>query len=185
MQYCKFFIGTTLCFALLACSSTRVWQDYDTQANFSGLKGYAWQQLEQKKTDNPHIDNSLLDDRVRSAIDSNLRSKGYNKTNREQAGFLIVYHYAIREQSHDNRGHTRVGVSRGYWGYYGTYVVVDDHRYDADRYELIIDFLDPNSEKILWRGSVNKKLLKSSGPQQATERVNRVVADILSKFPPQ
>lgn len=185
MQYCKFFIGTTICFSLLACSSTRVWQDYDLQANFSRLGSYAWQQLAQKKTDNPHIDNSLLNDRVRYAIDTNLALKGYKKMSREQADFLVVYHYAIRERNRDDRSHTRVGVSRGYWGYYGSYIVIDDHRYDADRYELIVDVLDPKNEKILWRGSVNKKLLQSNSPQQATQRVNQVVVDILSKFPPQ
>ena len=68
----SFFLCCAASALLAGCSSVSVTRDYDVDVDFSGFKTYAWQHSEQPQTGNPRIDNDLIDERVRAAVNAEL-----------------------------------------------------------------------------------------------------------------
>ena len=63
--------------AIAACASPKVGFDYDSSANFSAYRTYEWMPGAQETTGDKRVDNSLVDSRIRAAVGSRLREKGY------------------------------------------------------------------------------------------------------------
>ena len=49
---------------------------------------------------------------------------------------------------------------------------------------LIIDFISPKTNQLVWRGMGSKKIPKSTNPEKMDKLVNQVVMNILKNFPP-
>ena len=49
---------------------------------------------------------------------------------------------------------------------------------------LAVDFYDPTSKDIIWRGSATKTLNPSGNQQKDMQRLNKAVAKLLKNFPP-
>ncbi len=49
---------------------------------------------------------------------------------------------------------------------------------------LIIDFVDPKADQLIWRGTGQSRLSESKTPEERTENINEAVAKILAQFPP-
>jgi hypothetical protein len=170
-----------------ACSGVSVKQDYDPAANFTGLKTYAWQSKQQKETGNVLTDNSLIDTRVRNAVDTALARKGYRKVDDGQADFLVAYSYTVQEKIEVDTVGTGVGVGMG----------VGRHRHssvgigfgfgtrDYEENTLLIDTINPASNKLIWRGFARQRLVWRSEPEKTTAKIYKTVDAILEKFPPE
>ena len=50
---------------------------------------------------------------------------------------------------------------------------------------LAVDFYDPTSKDLIWRGSATKTLNPSGNQQKDMEKLNKAVAKLLKNFPPQ
>jgi hypothetical protein len=58
----------------------------------------------------------------------------------------------------------------------------------VDQYEegtLILDLIDPNGMRLIWRGTATTPLDESAGPRQREATVNEAVESILKRFPPE
>lgn len=176
------FILSGLAAALLSgCSSTSVKLDYDPGTDFSTLKTYAWQHAKQPETGDPRIDNDLMDDRVRRAVDQTLAAKGYRPTDPEGADFRVAYF--VEYQRKLNSSSVSVGVGRGSYGRYGG-MGYSTGISEYDEANLIIDIIDPADEKTIWRGVGSRTAYSGSSPKKMTKIANESVAGILKKFPP-
>jgi len=49
---------------------------------------------------------------------------------------------------------------------------------------LAVDFCDPASQQLIWRGSAAQTLNPSGNPQKDMERLNKAVNKLLKHFPP-
>ena len=49
---------------------------------------------------------------------------------------------------------------------------------------LAVDFYDPTSKELVWRGSATKTLNPSGNQQKDMEKLNKAVAKLLKNFPP-
>lgn len=166
---------------IAGCSSVSVQQDFDTSVDFSSLKSFAWLHTEQPQIGDPRIDNDLNDKRIRSAVNSALLTKGVQEADRAQADFMVVYYIDYKRKL--SSGSVSVGVGRGSYGRYGSAGLSSG----VSEYEqglLTIDILDPNNEKMIWRGVGTRTISESSSPQKTVEIFNEVVDKILEKFPP-
>ena len=166
---------------LTGCSSTSVRRDYDTSTDFSSLKTYAWQHAEQPQTGDPRIDNDLRDERVRQAVDRTLAAKGFRPAERDAADFLVAYY--VEYQRKLNSSSVSVGMGRSSYGRYGGM----GYSTGVSEYEqanLIIDIIDPDGDKTIWRGVGSRTAYSGSSPKKMTKIANESVAKILKKFPP-
>src|SRR5687768_8424569 len=89
-----------LCVLLFAagCATVDVSTDYDRDVKFENLKTYAWVPGWTPRINDPRLDSTLLDTRVRNAVESTLRSKGYQKAGSDKADFWVSYQAAINEK---------------------------------------------------------------------------------------
>ena len=185
MHFTRGFFGAILAIALLGlagCSSFRVTTDFDPQANFEPLRNYAWLENVRKPSDDPRLHNSLVDSRVRAAVDRELATKGYAKTPASSADFLVTYYLGLETKIDVHTIHSGYGYGyRGYHGRVGSETVVDQYEEGS----LLLDILDPRGTELLWRGTASARVRKSSTPEKREERINAAVAAIFAKFPPQ
>lgn len=163
------------------CSSISVRRDFDAATDFSTFETYAWQHADQPRTGNPRIDDDLLDQRIRDAIDQTLSGKGYVRGNREDADLLVTYHLQYRQRI--------TGTSIGFGMGVGTYGNHGSMGYttsisDYDEGHLTIDLISRDTMKSVWRGVGVRGTYAASSPEKITRIVNQAVGRILSDFPP-
>jgi hypothetical protein len=178
-------IAFTLLGFLWGCQSIQVNQDYDMSKDFSSLKTYEWQTKTQPETGDIRVDNSLLDARIRSAINDSLSKRGYQRITQGKPDFYVAYKYQIRRKigSDDVRMGVGFGLgSRGSFGGVGVSSGRDISEYDEG--VLVIDLKDASSGDLMWRGTGTAVVKQQSKPEEITKGVNEAVEKILSQFPP-
>ena len=173
-------VVSTLAFA--ACSGIKVSTDYDPDVDFSALRSYAWLD-DRSGIEGDRADvTSLLDRRVRSAVDETLPGKGLAQVARDEAEVLVSYHFGIETKLDVNTIHSSYGYGRGRYGARGS------SQTTVKEYEegtLLIDLIDPASKQLVWRGAGQARIRRSTTPEQSEERVRQAVAMILAEFPPE
>jgi hypothetical protein len=176
--------------AFTGCSTLTTHADWDTSANFSQLRSYAWVPGQQPPTGNPRIDNNmLLDDRVREAIDSALKAKGYSK-NDANPDFWVSYQAAIQGKI-EATTFPSYGYMTPYGGPYGAgaynyagWSSADTMITSYDEGSIIIDLADAKIKRLLWRGTVSDVMDPSRTPVERAKRIDQAVTKAFKAFPP-
>lgn len=176
------------------CTSLPVQTDYDPDVEFSMFRTYAWLERPPATDGDPRVDdNPLLHQRIHTAIDTGLQSAGYSMAEPAAADFLVSYYVTIENM-------TSVTYINNYWGYGpgrgsrrhynrarpGFYPVYS--RPVVSEYEqgtLILDIIQPQGRRLVWRGSASQQLDYSADPEARQEKLNTTVSAILENFPPQ
>lgn len=176
-------VAALVAIAVLAgCSGISVNADFDPAVNFAALRSYAWLPAGgERRSDDPRLDNSLLNQRIERAIDDALASKGFTKVAVDDADFLVTFHINVDQRLDVTTIPTAYGY-RGRWG--GGFGGMETR---VDQYEqgtLLIDFVDKGKADLLWRGSGQTRLSEHRSPEDREKRVREVVAAILKQFPP-
>lgn len=185
--------GSILCLLLVGCSTLDVSVDYDPAASLAALRTYDWSTSVQEKAGDLLIDtDTLLRQRVVSAVEGELARRGYRRI-RQKPDFLITFFYT-RERKLGIPGYPYApiyggffgGPFYGYWGrgYYPGFYGYGAYPREHEAGLLVIDFLDPPSQKLLWRGMVRDTLRFQETPADRGARISRAVIAALQRFPP-
>jgi hypothetical protein len=151
--------------------------DYDTAADFTALKTYSWM----PPTGNAVAD-ELLVKRIRGAVDAQLQAKGRTPS-ADKPDFLIGMQLSGKTT---NGGSVGVGVSVGIPVGRGRVSVGGGKSKPIEKKEgtLVLDFLDAKTKSLLWRATASGAVEPSSTPEYQQNRINAIVAEMLSNFPP-
>lgn len=179
---------------LLACgmlagvpaSAADVETDYDVQFEFGNRQYYQWSDAAD------HIDDayaSLPKDNIRLGLEQTLDQKLVPASADHQPDLLVRYYVRDVEKLVDDRPRVGIGMGGG-GGSFGSYSgggIAFSFPLGGDNLDrqaqVIIDFLDPQTQRLVWRGS--QVVGMSSGSMQVNERqVNKAAAEILKRFPP-
>ena len=179
MKHAFFLVASVL--LLAGCSSVSVSRDYDASADFSKLKTFAWQHAVQPESGSPRIDNDLMDERIRRAVDAELAGKGFQLVAKEEADFLVAYYVEYKQRISGSS--VSMSAGRGSYGRYGG-VGYNTTVSEYDEGYLTIDIIDPASDRNIWRGVGRRTTYEGSSPKKMTKIVNSSVSRILAKFPP-
>jgi hypothetical protein len=165
----------------LSCSGIRVTTDYDPAADFTKVRSYAWLD-EQSGVQGDRADvTSLLDRRVRRSVDTELQKKGLSSVDRAGADALVTYHLGVETKLDVNTIDTGYGYGRGWYrGGVSTHTTVTEYQEGT----LLIDLVDPKAKQLIWRGSGQARIRRSSTPEEREQRIDEAVAEILKSFPP-
>ncbi len=175
-------IRAALALLLFGCSSVTVSQDYEIGTDFSRYRTFDWVSAEQPRTGDIRVDNSLLDARIRNAVEQTLIAKGYRKQTDSRPDMLVAYHLAIRSRIEGDTFHSGFGYGRyPYWGGAGFETTIQQY----DEGMLIIDIGDAAENRLIWRGTGTRRVTEKTTPEKSIRIVNQTVTDILSQFPPQ
>jgi hypothetical protein len=170
---------------LLAClagcaPSIKVAQDYDPSAPLASLRTWAWQPGVPQATGAPRLDNGLLNARVKAALERGLADKGYAvSADPDAADFTVAYHLAIDKKLDARTIYSGYGPYRGWAG--SAHTVVE--QYDVGM--LIVDFIHPGSDAVVWRGTAQSRVNQSRDPAEREALVQAAVDKLLAQFPPQ
>ncbi len=162
--------------ALTACSSIHVATDHDAKADFSRLHAYAWAPRE--KPANPIVENTLVSNRIKDAVDRELAAKGFRRVDGRGADFLVDFATSARSHVDVRTWPTwcwgRVG--RGFGGWHDRVEVIQ-----YVQGTLVVGVVDPATNDLLWRGTATRALDEDSGSEK---RVDEAVKAVLAEFPP-
>jgi len=168
----------TIVLALIfsACSSLTVQTDYDPDADLAAPKSFAvvHRALEGEDT--------LTADRIKAALREELTRKGYAEAGREKADFYVLFHTGVTSKTRIDTDYQYVNMYPYYYGYHPV-AIPQTRTYTYEEAQLIVDAVEPGKNRIIWRGTAVDSLKKMKTPQQRTEYINKVVAELLKSFP--
>lgn len=126
---------------------------------------------------------------LRSAIERELDERGYRRTSRDSADFLVHFHVGLREvfdtlQSPLDPSLTATDRDRGRWGGAGSPEAINEKNTAVQWTEgkLIVDVVTPDGGKVAWRGEISDEI--PPGTQKNLEKNIRTAVDKLMRgFP--
>lgn len=170
-----------------ACSTLSVSTDFNPAYDFTSLKRYAWLESGEQPGTDARINNDLVVDRVRAAVERDLAAKGYVKSDAGSADFMVSWFGAINKKLQvDSIDHFYSPYGYGalardpYWG--GGMRTTTAREYEEGT--LIVDILDPKQHKLIWRGTGSDRLKNNKDPEAVTKRINDAITAIMNDFPP-
>jgi hypothetical protein len=159
-------IGTAGLLLRTSAWAQDVTYDYDKSANFAALTSYAW-------VNGDRIADDLNHQRIVSAVDIQLASKGVRKADvAAGADLLVTYHVVVSQDVavHGNR----YGVNR--WA---------SARVEAVPVgALIVDIVSAKTHAVVWRGMVSRDLDPKASPEQREKDLNKAVEKLFKHYPP-
>ena len=154
------------CLASLAAFTQQVNTDYHRGTNFSNYKTYAWGVSPQP------INDSLWNQRIMDTIDGALAGKGLQKVSLDQnPSVILVYSAGIKQNV------SYQGYSMGVFNRMGSIQQVVQREGT-----LIVDFADPQTKMITWRGISTDTLSDKS--DKNVQKLQKMVAKMFQKYPP-
>jgi hypothetical protein len=163
-----------------SCSAVRVTTDYDTGRSFASYRTWTWVPGPRPQTGDPHLDNDLLDRRVRGAVERELAARGFQKVERDPS-FFVEYHTALASKVQVRSIGSIYGYGPGDWDPVapgGTFA----RTYDEG--SLIVDIVDAESRELVWRGIARAEVYPTDSPAEREREINEAVRKILERFPP-
>jgi hypothetical protein len=153
--------------------------DYEKTANFAGFKTYAHKQ-------GTPVGQSLIDDRITAAIESQLGAKGLTKAESDPDVF-VVYHMAFDKQKDISTYSSGTGGYGAYgWGWGGGWAggTTTTQVRDILVGTLVIDLADAKKGQLAWRGMGVKEVNTQANPEKRDKSINEAVKKIMKNYPP-
>ena len=170
----KYYIGIVVALFMAACSTLEVRTDYDDSYAFSKIKTYAV--LHHQKEG----ENTLLNDRITDAINTVMQTKGYKKQSPHNPDVLVVYHYNAKDKVDIQTDYQMVGIRR--YGFGGT-MIATTSAYEYTEGMIIIDILDTQTDKIVFRSIGTLEVEHKKTPQERKAYVQKIITKVMESFP--
>jgi len=173
--------------ALAGCAKPEVGFDVDPEAPIGVYQtfGILEPKTREEIPEDPRF-GPLLDRHTEDAIDQALRLRGYQLRKSGPVDFLVAYSNEIRREQRTVGSPISIGV--GYGGYVGSGIGIGTGWGSSSRATtrtlakgtLVIDVLEPETRKVVWRGWAKDTLTAKGDPRG---EVFEVVSRILEQFP--
>jgi len=166
---------TFLSLLLGGCAGMAIQADQDPAVSFDSYATYAWSSTQRAPGDvrvTPALNAQIRDD-----IDRHLAEKGYDRVNTE-ADFIVTYQVTVEGET--------IGGTLDYYQGSNFASSLGNPGYAARRYEegtLIIDVLDGEGERLIWRGTAKAEVRQRASPEDRSEKVAEAVRKVLEQFP--
>lgn len=164
-----------LAFAIVSCTTIRVAADYDTKADFSKYKTYAFYKKGIDKVDISDLDKR----RILRALESELGAKGMTVSENPD---LIISIFAKSTK----KVNVYQGYNNYYYGYWSPWYYGPNYGSQVTVHEegtLFVDFVDNEKKELVWQG-IGKGALVIDNAEKKEARINEFIAKILEKYPP-
>src|SRR5688572_13274689 len=154
--------------------------DYEKTANFAGFRTYAHKQ-------GTPVGQSLIDDRIVAAIETQLAGKGLTKAASDPDVF-VVYHMAFDKEKDISTYSSGYGGGYGPygWGWGGGWAGGSTTTQVRDILigSLVIDIADAKKKQLAWRGMGTKEVDMQAKPEKRDKSISNAVKKIFKNYPP-
>jgi hypothetical protein len=113
---------------------------------------------------------SMVDQTIRASLRSDLAAKGITEAEGGAPDFLISTHVKTQQ---------KLEVWSSGYGYWGGWGGTNVSQYTQGT--LIVDFIDPHSKQVFWRGTASDVVNHPESPD--LNRLGNVVGEMVSKYP--
>ena len=162
---------------LAACSGISVSDDFDTQADFTKLRTYAWHV---PPAGTPSVD-QLTQQRIVRAVDDALEAKGFRKADSGTPDFKVHTLASVTQRIQTQPVSIGVGYAWRY-GYVAAGDGVEISTYDEGT--LVVDVISAATGSLVWRGTARAAVQRDRTPEQREARIREAAFKILERFPP-
>ncbi|CAL2105149.1 DUF4136 domain-containing protein [Tenacibaculum sp. 190524A02b] len=171
MKKSKLLLLPVLLLLVMSCSSIRVANDYDTQADFSKYKTFAFYKTGIDKAPISDLDKK----RIMRAIEAELIAKGMKKSS--SPDILVSLFTKSRERININDNNFG-----GFWypWYYGPNPVTVSQYTEGT---LFIDLLEADKKELVWQG-IGTGALRMTNVERKEARIKEFVNKIMAQYPP-
>jgi hypothetical protein len=172
MRIFRVLAGLSLMLTAVVAYGVSVKTDYDKDYDLGKLKTFAFKEQSRSSKD-PLSTNSLLDNRIKDALRSQLEARGYQYAQDGNADFLVCYFASSMERQ--NIQDFGYGFPRRWrWGF-GPQIWTNYYTVGS----VVVDFVDPSSKELIWRGIASQTV---SGVNPSDKQVSKGVDDLLKHF---
>jgi len=161
---------------LIGCQTVRVSQDYAVDTDFNQFKTYGYFKQGIDEAEISDLDKK----RILKAIDDQMLASGFTKSQTPDIMINIFTKTQQRVNVYNNWGWNS-GFGYG-WGGFG-FNRFGNNVSTVNEGILHIDFIDAKKKELIWQG-IGKAPVRSDDPVKKTERINKIVQEILMQYPP-
>ena len=170
-----------LCLWMFACGNNiKTSNDYRTEVQFSELTLYSFLPFDSSAVKN------IDQDRIKKSLTDELALKGLTAVEESEANVLIAYH--VFTETLQKQRVTTTGGSY-YYGrrHYGPSINMGTTYIDNIDYKvgnLIVDFIEPKSRKVLYHAEASSKVADAKTPEDRRRLIDQAVKEMLADYPP-
>lgn len=168
---------------LSACSTVTVDHRSAESADFSVLKNYSW--LSSDAAAEIQARNPKIEKMVMTAVNQQLRGKGYNRTTEGNADFYVSWFGKVNEKVAE-KSISHFYRTSGYGVLAGQQPAMVEKGAETKPYvegTLILDIIEARSKKVIWRGSAADTIKEGMSDAEIVAYIQRSVNKILAAFP--
>jgi hypothetical protein len=162
-------------FAMLLTSpltAQQVTSNYLPGTDFSKYHTFKWIDI----PSNVHP-NQIVSEEIKQAVNNTLVTKGLTLATGEKADLYVGYQCSVDQE----RQWSAWGMGGGLrWG--GGMATAQSSTITNGM--LAVDFYDPTSQQLIWRGTAAQTLNPGGNQEKNVEKLNKAVAKLLKNFPP-
>jgi len=162
--------------SLGACSTVKVSNDFDRDANFASYKTYAFT----KEAEELPV-GDLNRKRVLDAVTNELAAKGFTKS--DQPDVWIDLKVTTQQKQTATATNNGYGAGYGYrWGggFSTTTINVDNYVEGT----LFVDMIDVSKKQLVWQGRAVGTLDPDASAQKRESNINYAIKQVFTKYPP-
>lgn len=164
-------VAVMLAAAALGCG-VRVAVESDPGQRHAGWKTWSW--LQRPPVAHGDTDFAAIDERVRRAVEREMKTRGFRQVDRQRPDFLLTYYAAVLQPIDAKAldyaaGGPSSARSAAQGGAYAQGM-------------LIVDVLDASSGRLAWRGAGRGVFSLDYDPQERNERIDQAAARVVSEF---
>jgi hypothetical protein len=181
MQSSQLFVRLSLSVVMVAalllssCAPVRVNSYVGRDLDLRRYHTYAWAPPDTFSTGDPRLDNNtFFIERVQRAVEGHLRQRGFEKAGDGRPDFVVHYHARVEQRL--DLTELRPDEPRCQTGDCRPFI------YDAGT--LLVDFVDPRSNQLMWRGWAERSLQGLIDNQTWMEAaIDDAVSRIMARLP--
>ncbi len=171
------FLAAALAAAMLAgCAPMRIDSYLERGADVRRYRTYSWGEADVQATGDPRLDNNrFFSERVQRAVEAGLAAKGFEKVTTGSADAVLRYHARVNQRVQRSDSDRQ----------YGRCEDADCGPFVYDAGTLLIDVIDPWTQRVVWRGWAETTFDGVIDNQDWMEqRIDEAVRKILARLPP-
>ncbi len=159
--------------------------NFDSKSDFTKFKTFKWVTIKGGK----HV-NDLVDQQIRSAIESELALKGLVRTDADSADLYIGYQAAVDTEKQVNTFDTGWGYGPGWYGGgwygYGGGGMSSSTSTTSTIYigSLAVDMYQASAKSLVWRGMATKTLDTKAKPEKQQKNLAKAMKKLFKNYPP-
>lgn len=130
--------------AVAGCAAMTVSSHIERSVNFTDYVTYDWGPPDNLPVGDPRLDNNpFFRDYLMGAIEKKLAAKGYERAVTGEPDLLVHYHASVNQR-------VEVSAADAHYGY--CYDNCEPRIVDYEQGTLVVDVVDRNTGKVVWRG---------------------------------